>query len=95
VAQDPGRRRAPASGSATDRPINPSNEYVRYVSHTTGFTRVSSLTYGQGKLSRLRAGLSTAGRRDRGQALVEFALMIPILMLVLVGIVKGGILFNK
>jgi Flp pilus assembly protein TadG len=32
---------------------------------------------------------------EGGQALVEFALVIPILMLVLVGIIKGGILFNN
>ena len=35
------------------------------------------------------------GCDDNGQALVEFALVLPVLMLLLVGILKGGILFNN
>ena len=34
-------------------------------------------------------------RGERGQALVEFALVIPVLMLILLGILKFGILYNN
>lgn len=34
-------------------------------------------------------------RGERGQALVEFALALPVLMLILVGIIKGGMLYNN
>ena len=32
---------------------------------------------------------------EHGQALVEFALVLPLLMLILIGIIKGGLLFNN
>ena len=32
---------------------------------------------------------------ERGQALVEFAIVLPVLMLLIVGIVKGGLLYNN
>ena len=38
--------------------------------------------------------LPVRGRRDDGQALVEFALVIPVLMLILLAILKFGILYN-
>jgi Flp pilus assembly protein TadG len=34
-------------------------------------------------------------RAEQGQALVEFALVLPILMLLVLGIIKGGILYNN
>jgi Flp pilus assembly protein TadG len=36
----------------------------------------------------------TAGRQD-GQALVEFAFVVPVLLLIILGIVQFGILFNN
>lgn len=35
------------------------------------------------------------GRRDRGAAAVEFALVVPILLMVLFGIIDYGLLFNN
>ena len=32
---------------------------------------------------------------ERGQALVEFAIVLPVLMLLILGIVKGGLLYNN
>ncbi len=43
-------------------------------------------------------GPATARRRargERGQAAVEFALVLPVLLLLLVGIIKGGTLYNN
>ena len=40
-----------------------------------------------------RAG--ARARRHEGQAIVEFALVLPVLMLLIVGIVKVGIVFNN
>ena len=34
-------------------------------------------------------------RGERGQAVVEFALVLPVLLLLIVGIIKGGILYNN
>ena len=34
-------------------------------------------------------------KAEGGQALVEFALVLPILMLLIIGIIKGGLLFNN
>lgn len=34
-------------------------------------------------------------RRERGQALIEFALVLPVLMLLVLGIIKGGALYNN
>jgi Flp pilus assembly protein TadG len=45
--------------------------------------------------SRRRAGRRRSFGGQRGQALVEFALVLPVLMLVLVGIIKGGMLYNN
>jgi Flp pilus assembly protein TadG len=36
-----------------------------------------------------------SGRDDRGQAVVEFALVLPVLLLLILGIIKGGILYNN
>ncbi len=36
-----------------------------------------------------------SGNREGGQALVEFALVLPILMMVVLGIIQFGILFNN
>jgi Flp pilus assembly protein TadG len=45
----------------------------------------------------LRARSSRVTRRvrgERGQSLVEFAIVLPVLMLVVLGIIKGGIHYN-
>lgn len=34
------------------------------------------------------------GRRERGQSLVEFAVLVPVFMLILVGMLEFGLLFN-
>ena len=34
-------------------------------------------------------------QRDEGQALVEFGLVLPVLLLMILGLIKGGILFNN
>ena len=34
-------------------------------------------------------------RSEKGQALVEFALVLPVLMLIVLGIIKGGALYNN
>jgi Flp pilus assembly protein TadG len=44
--------------------------------------------------ARPRGGLRRAFGQ-RGQALVEFAIVLPVLMLIILGIVKGGILYNN
>ena len=42
-----------------------------------------------------RAGRRPAWRREDGQSLVEFALMLPVLLLILTGILKFGLMFNN
>ena len=57
--------------------------------------RVSAAT-GGGRVSTSRPKARRAGKRaESGQALVEFALVLPILMLLIVGIIKGGLLYNN
>ena len=34
------------------------------------------------------------GRRDRGQSLVEFAVLVPVFMLILIGMLEFGLMFN-
>jgi Flp pilus assembly protein TadG len=51
---------------------------------------------GRFSLGRAHRQLRLRGARgERGQALVEFALVLPVLMLLLVGIIKGGLLYNN
>jgi Flp pilus assembly protein TadG len=38
---------------------------------------------------------ATGRRGEQGQALAEFALVLPVLMLVTLGIIKGGLLYNN
>ena len=37
----------------------------------------------------------SGSRNERGQALIEFALVLPVLMLIVLGIIKGGALYNN
>ena len=39
--------------------------------------------------------LRKIGRRQEGQAMVEFALVLPVLLLIVMGIIQFGILFNN
>ena len=51
---------------------------------------------GRFSLGRAHRQLRLRGARgERGQALVEFALVLPVLMLLIVGIIKGGLLYNN
>ena len=34
------------------------------------------------------------GRRERGQSLVEFAVLVPLFMLILIGMLEFGLMFN-
>ena len=43
----------------------------------------------------LRALWRPAAQSDEGQALVEFGLVLPVLLLMIIGLIKGGILFNN
>jgi len=45
--------------------------------------------------SRGRAGRRSAWRREDGQTLAEFALVLPVLLLILTGILKFGLMFNN
>jgi Flp pilus assembly protein TadG len=42
-----------------------------------------------------RAGRRPGWRREDGQSLVEFALILPVLLLILTGILKFGLMFNN
>jgi len=42
-----------------------------------------------------RAGRRAAWRREDGQSIVEFALVLPVLLLILTGILKFGLMFNN
>lgn len=55
-------------------------------------TRVSAAWRTDG--SRLKQALSRA-RRQQGGALLEFALLLPVMMLILLGIISFGIAFNN
>jgi len=41
------------------------------------------------------AGRSALARDERGQGLVEFALILPVLLLILVGIIEFGSVYSK
>jgi Flp pilus assembly protein TadG len=67
---------------------------LRIKTDSTGFGGSSEPTYKPRSAARCR--LAGSWRcDDRGQALVEFALVLPVLMLILLGIVKGGVVFNN
>ena len=52
-------------------------------------------TCGPDRRSGVRGRARRTARDEGGQALVEFALVIPVLMLILLGILKFGILYNN
>ncbi len=47
------------------------------------------------RVPRLRAHLPRSSRRESGQAIVEFAIIVPLFMLVLFGIFKFGTAYNN
>ena len=49
----------------------------------------------QGAASSRRRGRLSGAAGERGQALVEFAMVLPVLMLIVLGIIKGGLLYNN
>ena len=42
-----------------------------------------------------RQGARKRGRGEDGQALVEFAIVLPLLLILVTGIIQFGLLFNK
>lgn len=62
-------------------------------SRTIGERRVGDR--GPGQWRRRRVGARRRGRREDGQALIEFTLLLPILLLILTAILQFGLMFNK
>lgn len=64
--------------------------------HVPVIVRATDGTGGSGPTASAPGRRGRSGRRrEEGQALVEFALVFPILMLIMLGILKFGILYNN
>jgi Flp pilus assembly protein TadG len=59
-----------------------------------GYPTSTATVPGKADVSRL-ARVRARARREDGQAMVEFALVLPVLMLFIVGIIKVGIVYNN